>query len=110
MTEATLCQDAADFCQQCAPLLTAMLAAVSQGRPPDPADLAGLRAQAQALARELARELGLEQDPEAAAGSNPEGLTVWERLLELCLGLTALGLELARAWGPAYLPPPEGDA
>ncbi len=108
MSEATLCQDAANFCQLCAPRLTAMLAAAGQGRPPDPADLAGLRAQAQDLARALTRELGLEQDPEAAARSNPEGLAVWERLLDLCLGLTALGLELARAWGPAYLPLPDG--
>ena len=67
MSEATLCQDAAHSCQLCAPRLTAMLAAAGQGRPPDQADLAGLRPQAQDLARALTRELGLEQDPEAAA-------------------------------------------
>lgn len=109
MNETTLYQDAADFCRQCAPRLASMLAAAGQGRPPEPADLARLRAQAQALARELALDLDLAKDPAAAAQAQPEGLAVWERVLELCLGLTALGLELARAWGPAYLPLPEGD-
>lgn len=109
MTEASLRHSAELFCRQSAPRLASMLAAAAQGRPPDPADLAGLRLQAQALARELARDLGLEQDPQAAIQAQPEGLAVWERVLGLCLGLTALGLELTRAWGPAYLPPPEGD-
>lgn len=107
MTDAVLRQDTAYFCRQCQPRLAEMLAAAGQGRPPDPGELFELRARAQDLAGRLARRMGLDEDPEAAARANPEVLALWEKLLGLCVDLTALGLELVRSWGPAYLPPSE---
>lgn len=107
MTDTILHQDADHFCRDCRSRLAAMLTAAGQGRPPAPGELFDLRARAQELTGKLARRLDLEADPETAARANPEGLALWEKLLGVCLGLTSLGLELARSWGPAYLPPGE---
>ena len=110
MTEPHDLSAAAALCRQGAAQLESMRAAAAQGRPPSPAELAVLRGRAQAQARVLARSLSLDQGPAAAASADPAGLAVWERTLDLCLALTAFGLELTRVLGPAYLPPPEEDS
>ena len=110
MTEPSQPQSTAEFCRQGEERLAALRAAAADGRPPSPAELAGLRGVAQTQARELALALGLDRGPRMAAEADPAGLAVWERTLGLCLALTAFGLELTRTWGPDYLPPPEGDA
>ncbi|MBI5522762.1 MAG: hypothetical protein HY910_09050 [Desulfarculus sp.] len=78
-------------------LLGELRARAQAGPPPSPAEMASALAQARARVAALAAGL---------AGANEAGLAAYEEALLLCMDLTMLGLDLARAHGPAYLPLP----
>lgn len=79
-------------------LLPADLRARAQaGQPPSPQEMAQALAQARAGVAALAA--GLDHADEA-------GLAAYEAALLACMDLTMLSLDLARAFGPAYLPLP----
>lgn len=78
-------------------LLEDLRARAQAGQAPSPREMA--LALAQARARVAALTAGL-------SGADEAGLAAYEEALLSCMDLAMLGLELARAHGPAYLPLP----
>jgi len=78
-------------------LLEYLRALLGAGQAPSPQEVAQALALAQDQVAALARGLD---------GAGQAGLAAYEQALACCMDLTLFRLELARAFGPAYLPLP----